>query len=287
MLTLNARAKINLTLDILGKRPDNYHEVKMVMQQIELSDIVKLREGPVGTGINLISDVPGLPSVERNLAYKAAKLLVDEFAIKQGIYMEVTKRIPIAAGLAGGSTDAASVLTGMNEMFNLGLKTEQLCELGARIGSDVPFCIRGGTMLATGRGEILQPLPAMPECYVVLAKPQVEVSTAWAYQQYDAMETVQHPNTEDVITCLQQSDLKGIANLLCNVLESVTIKEYKEIELIKQLMTHHGALASMMSGSGPTVFGLVDDADKAEYIAEKLEALENVQVILTKTVCGD
>lgn len=287
MLTVDARAKINLTLDILGKRPDNYHEVAMVMQQIELSDLLTVRLGAKGEGIQLISDIPGLPNVQRNLAYKAAKLVYNEFKIGQGVYMELTKRIPIAAGLAGGSTDAAAVIMALNDLFELGLNADELCALGAQIGSDVPFCIKGGTMLATGRGEVLKPLPAMPACYVVLAKPQVSISTAWAYQNYDATSVNVHPQNTEIIKYLEQGDLQSISRLLCNVLESVTIKEHAEIAMIKQMMLEHGAMASLMSGSGPTVFGLTPDEDKAKYIVKKLEGLPSAQVILTKTVCGD
>lgn len=287
MLTIDARAKINLTLDILGKRPDHYHEVAMVMQQIELSDLLTVRLGAKGEEIQLISDIPGLPDVQRNLAYKAAKLVMDKFSIRQGVYMELTKRIPIAAGLAGGSTDAAAVIMALNNLFELGLNADELCALGAQIGSDVPFCIKGGTMLATGRGEVLEPLPAIPACYVVLAKPQVSISTAWAYQNYDATSVNVHPQNTEIIKCLKEGDLQSISKLLCNVLESVTIKEYAEIAMIKQMMLEHGAMASLMSGSGPTVFGLTPDVDKAKYIVKKLESLPNTQVILTKTVCGD
>lgn len=287
MMTVDARAKINLTLDILGKRPDGYHEVAMVMQQVELSDVLKFREEPKGAGINLISDLPGLPLVERNLAYKAAKLIMDKFNIAQGVYIELTKRIPIAAGLAGGSTDAAAVLVSINEMFHLGLNMAELCALGAEIGSDVPFCIQGGTMLATGRGEILKPLPPMPECHVILAKPQVNVSTAWAYQNYRGEKVKKHPETEKIMQCLAQEDLTGIGNLLCNVLESVTLEKHADIAMLKQLMIHHGAMASLMSGSGPTVFGLTPDEERAAYIAGKLQELTAAKVILTKTVCRD
>lgn len=287
MLIIDACAKINLTLDILGKRPDGYHEVVMVMQQLELSDVLKLREGPKGTGINLISDVPGLPSVERNLAYKAAKLLVDAFKIEQGVYMDLTKRIPIAAGLAGGSADAAAVLVSMNALFDLGMRMEELCAMGAQIGSDVPFCIQGKTALATGRGEQIRQLTQMPPCYVVLATPQVSVSTAWAYQNYRSEDVKRHPETEKILQCLQKEDLTGIGNLLCNVLESVTMKQYADIAMLKQLMLHHGAMASLMSGSGPTVFGLTPDEDRAEYIADKLGELTAANVILTKTAHRD
>lgn len=287
MITADARAKINLTLDILGKRPDGYHEVSMVMQQLEFSDVLRLREGPKGMGIRLLSDVPGLPSSQRNLAYKAAKLIMDKCGVRQGVYIELTKRIPIAAGLAGGSTDAAAVLTSLNEMFSLGLGLEELCALGGQIGSDVPFCIQGGTMLATGRGEILKPLPAMPECHVILAKPQARVSTAWAYQNYRPEAVEKRPETEKIIGCLTLGDLTGVGSLLCNVLESVTMKEHADIAMLKQLMVHHGAMASLMSGSGPTVFGLTPDEERAAYIAEKLRSLTAAQVILTKTVYRD
>lgn len=287
MLIVNAQAKINLTLDITGKRPDNYHEVAMVMQAIELSDQIKFSEEAKGTGITLSCNVPGLPCGERNLAYRAAQLFLEQFAIKQGVSLELTKKIPIAAGLAGGSTDAAAVLISLNKLFGTGLAQKDLCQMGAKLGSDVPFCIQGGTKLATGRGEILESLPSMPECHVVLAKPPVKVSTAWAYQNYRAEKVSKHPDTTGIITCLERGDLTGIGRLLCNVLESVTMNRYTEIARIKGLMLKQGAMASLMSGSGPTVFGLTPDPQKAAYIAEKLRALTSAQVILTKTVCGN
>ena len=287
MIRVDARAKINLSLDILGKRPDNYHDVAMVMQSVALSDVLTFREQAKGTGIQLISNIPGLPTSERNLAYKAAELVMKKFAVQQGLYIDLIKRIPIAAGLAGGSTDAAAVLIALNEMWNLGLKTNELCALGAQIGSDVPFCIQGGTMLAKGRGEILEKLPAMPECFVVLAKPQVRVSTAWAYQNFKADNVNEWPDTDAMIAALGKGDLEAIGKQLCNVLESVTISRYNEIAMLKRLMGKYGAFASLMSGSGPTVFGLVDDEDRAEYIVEKLSERDNVQVILTKTVMGN
>lgn len=287
MIRVDARAKINLSLDILGKRPDNYHDVAMVMQSVALSDVLTFREQAKGTGIQLISNIPGLPTSERNLAYKAAELVMKKFAVQQGLYIDLIKRIPIAAGLAGGSTDAAAVLIALNEMWNLGLKTNELCALGAQIGSDVSFCIQGGTMLAKGRGEILEKLPAMPECFVILAKPQVRVSTAWAYQNFKADNVNEWPDTDAMIAALGKGDLEAIGKQLCNVLESVTISRYNEIATLKRLMGKYGAFASLMSGSGPTVFGLVDDEDRAEYIVEKLSERDNVQVILTKTVMGN
>lgn len=286
MLTVDACAKINLTLDILGKRPDQYHEVSMVMQQIELADQLKVRLGSKNEGIHLISDVPGVIHVEHNLAYKAAKLMVDRFKLTQGIHMELTKRIPVAAGLAGGSADAAAVILALDQLFSLGLNADELCELGAQVGSDVPFCMRGGTMLATGRGEVLERLTDMPVCYVILAKPQISISTAWAYQNYNAISVNVRPKTTEIIQCLTQGDLQNISKLLCNVLESVTMEEHAEIERLKRLMLQHGALASLMSGSGPTVFGITPDQERAAYIAEKLKGLDKTQIFLTKTVCG-
>lgn len=287
MFSVDAQAKINLTLDITGKRPDDYHEVAMVMQAIALSDQIKFAETAKSRGIMLRTNVPGLPCGERNLAYRAAQLFLDKFAIKQGVSIELTKNIPIAAGLAGGSTDAAAVLTSLNQLFGIGLTEEELCQMGAALGSDVPFCIQGGTKLATGRGEVLQSLPSMPECYVILAKPPVKVSTAWAYQNYQAAKVSEHPDTAGIILCLEKRDLTGIGQLLCNVLESVTISRHAEIARLKRLMLKQGAMASLMSGSGPTVFGLTPDPQKAAYIVEKLRTLTSAQVILTKTVCGN
>ncbi|SEJ56560.1 4-diphosphocytidyl-2-C-methyl-D-erythritol kinase [Propionispira arboris] len=286
-LKVDAYAKINLTLDILSKRPDGYHEVSMVMQSIGLCDRIKFSEEPKGSGITLVTNVPGLPCGERNLAYRAAKLMMDTYHIEQGIHMNLTKRIPIAAGLAGGSSNAAAVILAMNEMFCLELSREELCSVGEKIGSDIPFCLCGGTMLAEGRGEKLTRLPSMPQCYVILAKPPVKVSTAWAYQNYQKEQVKEHPKTDEILSCLAEKNLVGIGKLLCNVLESVTINRYKEIDMLKKLMLKHGAMASLMSGSGPTVFGLTEDAKTAEHIAEQLRKLTNARIFVTKTVCGN
>lgn len=283
MLTIKAQAKINLTLDILGKRPDNYHDVAMVMQSVGLADTLSFQKLESG-GIELVSNVPGLPNDDGNLAYRAAKLVMDTYGIKQGVRIELTKQIPMAAGLAGGSADAAAVIRAMSELFELKLTQKELCHLGEQIGSDVPFCICGGTMLAEGRGEILTRIADMPECYVVLAKPPVDVSTAWVYQNYRSEEAVCHPDTRAVLACLEASDLQGISKLLCNVLESVTIKRYIEIEDYKKRMCRSGALASLMSGSGSTVFALAADEETAENIATDLRKNTEAQVFVTKTV---
>lgn len=268
MVMIKANAKINLTLDILGKRQDGYHEVAMVMQEISLADIINLDKQV--SGITLAMDNSDLPADETNLAWKAAKLFLTEAGIKGGVSIRIEKFIPIAAGLAGGSADAAGTLVGLNELFDAGLTVKELCLLGEQIGSDVPFCICGGTMLATGRGEVLKRLPSMPKCYVVLAKPKISVSTAWAYRTYDERGVNVHPDNSAIIDALAKNDLREIASLLGNVLEEVTSSEYKEIVEYKKIMQEAGALASMMSGSGPTVFSLTDNKETAERIASAI-----------------
>ncbi|MBR4695223.1 MAG: 4-(cytidine 5'-diphospho)-2-C-methyl-D-erythritol kinase [Selenomonadaceae bacterium] len=282
MVTVHGNAKINLTLDILGKREDGYHEVAMVMQSIGLHDTVELER--TEKGISLAVDVPGLEADERNLAWKAAALMRERFHLEGGVHIRLAKRIPIAAGLAGGSTDAAAVLRGMNEMYGLGISGEELCRLGAELGSDIPFCILGGTMLATGRGEMLERLPNLPEMPVVLVKPRISVSTAWAYQNYDMQGAERHPDNEAIQRAIAAGDREAVAKLLCNVLESVTIKKYQEIARYKQMLLKQGAMASMMSGSGPTVFALARSGEQAEAMAAFLRESVDAEVFVTKTV---
>ena len=284
-ISIEGNAKINLTLDILGKRPDGFHEVAMVMQEIDLHDTLVLTRRE-DERITLTIDVPQLRADEKNLAWRAAKAIREATGLRQGVDIALTKRIPIAAGLAGGSTDAAAVLRGMNKRFGLGLPMEELCDIGAQLGSDIPFCIRGGTMLATGRGEVLRRLKDLPETWVVLAKPPVGVSTAWAYQHYDADGAERHPDNAAVEQAIAAGDRNRVASLLCNVLESVTIKEYAVISAYKQLMLEHGALASMMSGSGPTVFGLTDTEDRAREIASCLQTATEAKAFVARTTAG-
>lgn len=281
MVTVEANAKINLTLDILGKRPDGFHEVAMVMQSIGLHDTLTMEktDGEIALSIN----VPWLKADEKNLAWRAAELVRQEYGLKGGVRMELTKRIPIAAGLAGGSADAAAVLKGMNELYNLQMSEARLCELGAKLGSDIPFCLMGGTMIATGRGEVLTRLADMPETWVVLAKPRISVSTAWAYQNYDEQGAERHPDNEAIKKAIARGNRKAVAGLLCNVLESVTIKKYDVIADYKQMMLDKGAMASMMSGSGPTVFGLARNREQAEAIANVLRQNTNADVFVTRT----
>lgn len=283
MLKINGNAKINLTLDVLYKREDGFHQVEMIMQAIELADILSLEERKDGS-ISIATNIARLPCDHRNLAYRAAALLKEAYQVTSGVHIFLEKNIPVAAGLAGGSADAASVLLGLNNLWRLGLSIHELEILGARLGSDVPFCLRGGTMLATGRGELLEPLTDLKPCYVVLAKPPIGVSTAWVYRQYRGQNVKEHPETSAVRSCLTNGDLMGVANRLCNVLESVTIPVHPQIQELKKIMVQHGAMASLMSGSGPTVFGLVENQAGAEYIATKLRSQSAANVFVTKTV---
>ena len=281
MITVEGNAKINLTLDILGKRPDGYHEVAMVMQSIGLHDTLTLSK--ISSGIELTLDVPGLEADERNLAWRAARLLLDGEGVKGGVRIALTKRIPIAAGLAGGSADAAAVLRGVNALYELGLTQAELCAYGAKLGSDIPFTIVGGTMLATGRGEVLEALDPVPSFWVVLAKPKISVSTAWAYKHYDEQGAEQHPDNAAIIQAIAKCDRAGIASLLCNVLERVTIKQYPVIAAYKEWMMEKGALASMMSGSGPTVFGLFSAEEEARRAAAFLEGQTDADIFVCQT----
>ena len=281
MVTVEANAKINLTLDILGKRPDGYHEVAMVMQTVGLHDTLTLEKREQGISLNI--NVPWLKADEKNLAWRAAALVQEEFGLTGGVHIELTKRIPVAAGLAGGSADAAAVLKGMSELYGLNLSDNKLCELGAKLGSDIPFCLLGGTMLATGRGEVLKRLSDMPETWVVLVKPRISVSTAWAYQNYDEQGAERHPDNEAIQKEIARGNRKGVAKLLCNVLESVTINKYDVIERYKQMMLAKGAMASMMSGSGPTVFALAQNREQAEEIAGFMRREKNADVFVTRT----
>lgn len=283
MLTIKGNAKINLTLDVLYKREDGFHQVEMIMQSIDLADVLHLEERQTGN-ISIATTIARLPCDQRNLAYRAAALLKETYQVKNGVHIFLEKNIPVAAGLAGGSADAASVLIGLNQLWQLGLSTNELEMLGAKLGSDIPFCIKGGTVLATGRGELLQPLAEIKPCYIVLAKPPIGVSTAWVYRQYRGQDVKAHPDTPGVKSSLEKGDLTGVAKGLCNVLESVTIPAHPEIKKLKQSMMQHGAMASLMSGSGPTVFGLVEDQAKAEYIAEKLKSQNAADIFVAKTV---
>lgn len=268
-IKLKALGKINLGLDVLGRRPNGYHDVRMVMQTVYLYDQILL-EKTDKEGISLETNLFYLPVNENNLAYRATKMLIDEFAIKEGVHISLEKHIPVAAGMAGGSSNAAAVLYGMNRLFQLGLTDQELMDRGVQLGADVPYCIMRGTVLAEGIGEKLTPLPAMPKCHVLLAKPPISVSTQKVYEKLDAQEVTKHPDIDGILLGLQTGDLKKITSSMGNVLENVTITEYPQIERIKDVMKEEGALNAMMSGSGPTVFGIYDDKMLARRAAARI-----------------
>jgi 4-diphosphocytidyl-2-C-methyl-D-erythritol kinase len=277
---IEANAKINLSLDILGKREDGFHEVAMIMQSVDLHDSLALQK--VQSGIHITSEAAGLPLDRSNLIWRAAQLMQETYSLG-GIEVGLVKRIPMAAGLAGGSADAAAVLRGMNELYGLGKTLAELARLGAAIGSDVPFCVLGGTMLATGRGEVLSRLPDMPAAFVVLAKPPIAVSTAWAYQQYDASAAEAHPDNIALQRDIAAQDGRSLARKLSNVLESVTIKKYGVIAEYKEMMLAAGAAGVLMSGSGPTVFALAEDRLTAEKIMQVMRDHTDAAVFMAMT----
>ncbi len=269
-----AFAKINLGLDVLGQRPDGYHDLRMIMQTVGLCDIVTLRaEGEPGISLQVRADAASdenssagdiLPSDERNLAYRAAHLLMEEFALREGVSITLEKHIPVAAGLAGGSADAAAVLCGMNDLFALQLTQEELQQRGLKIGADVPYCIRGGTALAEGIGEQLTALPQAPGAYVLLAKPPFSVSTGYVYAHLKLEEGMEHPDIDAQMQAICSGDFDQMAGSMGNILERVTVPAFPVIGEICEEMLHLGAAGAQMSGSGPAVFGLFDDRGKAE-----------------------
>lgn len=264
-----APAKINLTLDALRKRPDGYHDLEMVMTTVDLADRIDLTDLP-NKRIELESTSGLVPQDERNLAYLAAKLLQQKTGIDRGVKIKIYKHIPVAAGLAGGSSDAAATLRGCNRLWNLGLSLEELAHIGAEIGSDVPFCIYGDTAIAEGRGEILTPISPPPGCWVVLAKPTHGVSTADVFGKLRVNEIKEHPDTRAMVDALQSNSYERMIADLGNVLEPVTMNMYPEVRKIKQKMEQFGADGVLMSGSGPTVFGLVRKESRARRIVNGL-----------------
>ena len=269
-LKLKAKAKINLGLDVVRKREDGYHEVRMIMQMINLYDKITLRK-KTEPGITVTANLSYLPVNEDNLVYRAAKLLMDEFQVDGGLEIELQKYIPVAAGMAGGSTDAAAVMVGVNRIFQLGLNKKQLMERGVKIGADVPFCIMRGTALAEGIGEELTPLPAMPHCSLVIAKPKIHVSTKFVYGNLKVGELTEHPDIDGQVQALRENNLEQLVTRMGNVLETVTIPAYPVIDEIKHTMMKYGAMGAMMSGSGQTVFGIFEKEDKAQEVCRLLK----------------
>lgn len=268
-IAVKALAKINLGLDVVRRREDGYHEVCMVMQTIHLFDQLDIRKAKEA-GITLRTNLPFLPVDNHNLAYRAAEMMQEEFKLTQGVSILLKKHIPVAAGMAGGSTDAAAVLFGMNELFRLGLSKKELMERGVKLGADVPYCIMRGTALAEGIGEKLTPLPPMVKCPVLIAKPQISVSTRYVYEHLNLAEVSGHPDIDRLLSDIEKKDLRAIATDMGNILETVTIPIHPEIAEIKKCMCEHGALNALMSGSGPTVFGLYESMADAKKAAEKI-----------------
>ncbi len=280
--TQRAYAKINIGLDVLRRRADGYHEVKMIMQTVDIYDelVLERRKEP---GIELRMDNSDLPSGGDNLICRAADLLFREKKITEGVNISLTKRIPIAAGMAGGSADAAAALRGLNELFDMGYSLKELQALGVGLGADIPYCLAGGTMLSEGIGEILTPLPAPPAAHLVIAKPDINVSTAFVYGNLHADRLAWHPDIDGMIVALQKGDLDGITGRLGNVLETVTVKAHPVIEQIKELLRKQGAENALMSGSGPTVFGIFKEKETAERAAEAVERGQLAKQIFVTT----
>ena len=279
----NAYAKINLGLDVVRRLENGYHEVRMIMQTVGICDVLTLKKAEAG--ITVTTDHGELPTDENNLIYKAAKLMTDQYNIKEGVCIHLEKHIPIAAGMAGGSTDAAATFLGMNELFACGADEEALRELGVKVGADVPYCIMGGTALAEGIGEKLTRLPGPPQCFLLVAKPDINVSTKYVYEHLDAEGVTHHPDIDGMIQAITRQNLQGIVDRLENVLENVTVKKYPVIQDIKDTMMQMGAEGSLMSGSGPTVFGIFTKEEKAKAALKELEVRELAKQLFITGFC--
>ncbi len=281
ILLVKAYAKINLILDVLKKRPDGYHEVVMIMQAISLHDLITIKPG---SGITVWANHPLVPLDERNLAYKAAELVLDRYPQITGVEINIEKNIPIEAGLAGGSTDGAAVILGMNRLFKLKMDIEEMFELGGLLGSDVPFCISGVTALAKGRGEIIEKVPTSPRLWVVLVKPSFGVKTAQVYNNLNLNEVMEHPDIDDYLEALAKKDVSYLITNTQNVLEHSTFKLYPQVRNLKETLVAMGAEKALMSGSGPTVFALFKCQNEAQEFADKLRQETDHEVFLAYTL---
>ncbi len=281
-MRLKAYGKINLGLDVVRRREDGYHEVKMVMQTVNIYDSILIKKNDSGD-INIKTNLFYVPNNSDNIMYKAAKLLFDEFGIKEGIDINLRKNIPVSAGMAGGSADAAAVMFGVNAMFKLKLSIEELMERAVKIGADVPYCLLRGTALSEGIGEKLTRLSPPPNCFLVIAKPNFSVSTKYVYQNLDLTKLEKHPDIDGLVEAIKAKDLNKMSEKMENVLETVTAKEHKEIGLLKEIMREKGACISLMSGSGPTVFGLFKDKQEAKNAKEAIASKKIAkQVFVTR-----
>ncbi len=277
-MQLRAMAKINLSLDVVGRREDGYHDVRMIMQTIRMYDLLNIVRTRT-PGIHMTTNLPYVPSDERNLVYRAVKLLFDRYEIQGGVHIDLKKLIPVSAGLAGGSSDAAAAMVGINRLFSLHLSKKELMEEALQIGADVPYCILRGTALAEGIGELLTPLPSLPFCYILIGKPWINVSTRTAYQNLNLDEIDSHPRTDDMVEAIRAGDLYGMTKLMDNVFEPGIIRAYPVIGQIKDLMLGQGALNALMSGSGSAVFGIFDDQEKLEKAAQCLKASDLAKMV--------
>ncbi len=262
-LEKKAYAKINLGLDVTGKRDDGYHIVRMIMQNVDLYDTLVFEDNDSGE-IHLTASSDKIPTDDRNLICKVARQLRETYGVSKGADIHLEKRIPVAAGMAGGSTDGAAAYVALNELWGLGLDKKKLCELAVKLGADIPYCIIGGTALAEGIGEELTTIADMPDCYILIAKPAIDVSTGWVYTELDSKEIVEHPDIDGIRRAIEDGDLNKMCELIGNVLEPVTAGKYSEIGEIESIMENNGAIRAFMTGSGPTVFGIYADEAKAK-----------------------
>jgi 4-diphosphocytidyl-2-C-methyl-D-erythritol kinase len=280
-MLIKAYAKINISLDVVGKREDGYHLLRMIMQNIDLYDLINIEKA--ANGINISSNKPYIPTDERNLGYKAAKLFMEKYNLQGGVDINIRKSIPVAAGLAGGSTDAAAVLKGMRSIYDMDVSDEELMELGLKIGADVPYCIMGGTALCEGIGEKITPLKSFKDHIMIVVKPPFGVSTKEVYQSLDISRIYKHPDTEGLIQAVEENDLKYVCGGMKNILENVTLRKHIILKDIKNEMLRMGALGAMMSGSGPTVFSFFDDMLKAQQCYDKFK-MKYSEVFITRTI---
>lgn len=275
-IVLKSFGKINLGLDVVRRRPDGYHEVRMIMQTVGLCDTLVMKK-TAGKAVTMRCDLSFLPTDRKNLVYQAAELMKEKYHISSGITVDLKKRIPVAAGMAGGSSNCAAAIKGMNELFGLNLSKEEMCEIGVLLGADVPYCIWGGTALAEGIGEKLTRIPPIPGCWILIAKPGISVSTAFAYKNLKLDQLERHPDIDGMIRDLEEQNLDGICSKLENVLETVTIPKHPIIRELKEHLLEHGAEGALMSGSGPTVFGIYKEKRTARKALESLRSIQDVK----------
>ncbi|MDL2301170.1 4-(cytidine 5'-diphospho)-2-C-methyl-D-erythritol kinase [Lachnospiraceae bacterium OttesenSCG-928-D06] len=269
--SIKAYGKINLGLDVVSRMENGYHQVRMIMQTVSLFD--ELIMTPCEEGISIFVDSKDIPTDEHNLIYKAIKIMKDTYNITEGVRVDLKKQIPVAAGMAGGSSDAAAAFRGMNQLFKLGLHRDRLCELGVKVGADVPYCILGGTALAEGIGEKLTPLPSPPDCHILLVKPDISVSTKYVYDNLKLSGEMEHVDIDGMRHSIENGNLLGITKRMGNVLEQVTVGRYPIIQEIKDKMITYGAMNSLMSGSGPTVFGIFEREETGKEAYEQMKKM--------------